>query len=232
MSDNASSTSSNSRAGSASAPFRSDSPAGRSSTSPSRYDKGELRSLIRRQRRLRSPEMMSEVAGTLGANWPSLRSLANEPDLVLGYQPTSFEPDPRLLLHRALSEGVQVLLPRPVGSERLEWVSAEDRHLDSRLTKLPSPPGPAVGTGSEPLAGRSALMLLPALAADPTTGFRLGQGGGYYDRLIADIRDADCQVLLVTIVHDDELLQIPAQPHDQAVDAILTESGLRVVHPG
>ena len=172
---------------------------------------------------------MTDVAEALGGTWPALRVMAQDPDLVLGYQPTSFEPDPRAVLGNALSEGQPVLLPRPAGSERLEWVSAEDRHLDSRLTKLPSPPGPTVGVGPEPLIGKSALILIPALAADPATGFRLGQGGGYYDRLIADLRQSDCRVLLVTIVHDDELQEIPAQPHDQAVDAVLTESGLRVI---
>lgn len=194
--------------------------------------KDELRSLVRGQRRLRSSKQMSDVAEALGRRWSTLREMAEDPELVLGYQPTRFEPDPRTLLGHAISEGQQVLLPRPAGPERLEWVSAEDRHLDARLTGLPSPPGPTVGVGSEPMVRKSALILVPALAADPRTGLRLGQGGGYYDRLIASLKGIDCRVLLITIVHDDELHRIPAQPHDQAVDVILTESGLRVIRPG
>lgn len=175
---------------------------------------------------------MSEIAGALGRAWPALQSMAGEPDLVLGYQPTRFEPDPRILLDRALCEGCEVLLPRPTGPGQLEWVSARDHHLDSRLDGLPSPNGPRVGVGVEPLSGKSALALVPALAADPRTGFRLGQGGGYYDRLIAGSRDSNIPVLFVAIVHDDELLEVPALPHDQAVDALLTESGLRVIRSG
>lgn len=192
-------------------------------------DKDELRSLIRNRRRLRSLEQMFGVAEALGHMWPTLRLMAEDPDLVLGYQPTRFEPDPRTLLGNAISEGQQVLLPRPLGSERLEWVSATPEHLVSRLDRLPSPDGPTVGVGSELLVDKSAVMLIPALAADPRTGLRLGQGGGYYDRLIEDLRRSGCRVLLVAIVHEDELLDVPVMPHDQAVDVILTETGLRVI---
>lgn len=205
------------------------SPSGATGRADVAVNKDALRALLRSQRRLRSQEKMTDVAVALGRAWPTLRSMSQDPTLVLGFQPTRFEPDPRVLLGSALSEGKRVLLPRPVGTERLEWVSAETSHLGTRLDELPSPHGPAVGVGGEIAAGHSALILIPALAADPKTGFRLGQGGGYYDRFLADVRRTDGQVLLVTIVHDNELLDVPAMPHDQAIDAILTESGLRVI---
>jgi 5-formyltetrahydrofolate cyclo-ligase len=210
-------------------PTGSDHSATESDSSGIAATKDNLRNSIRTQRRLRPVKQMATVADALGHTWPTLRSMAGNPGLVLGYQPTRFEPDPRSLLVDVMSDGLQVLLPRPVGSERLEWITAGPEHLESRLDTMPSPSGPTLGVGAEPLAGKSSVVLVPALAADPSTGLRLGQGGGYYDRLIESLRKSDCRILLVAIVHDNELLSVPAMPHDQAVDVILTESGVRPI---
>jgi len=95
---------------------------------------------------------------------------------------------------------------------------------DHRLA-IPEPAvDDALGAGAAGLAASGcAVVLVPALAID-RAGFRLGQGGGYYDRLLADVpRHADGGPLLVAVVHDDELLDaLPHEPHDRPVDAVLT----------
>ncbi len=70
-------------------------------------------------------------------------------------------------------------------------------------------------------------MLVPALAAG-RDGVRLGQGGGFYDRALADLPPHPEGPLVVAVVHDDELLaagEVPSAPHDRRVDAVLTPSG-------
>ena len=60
----------------------------------------------------------------------------------------------------------------------------------------------------------------PGLAVD-RSGRRLGQGGGSYDRALVHVRpDVD----IVTLLWDDELLDtdVPAEPHDRRVTAVLT----------
>ncbi len=62
-------------------------------------------------------------------------------------------------------------------------------------------------------------VLIPAVAVDKN-GYRLGMGGGYYDRYIARTHKAE----LIAAVYDCQLAQwIPTDEHDIQVDAIITE---------
>jgi 5-formyltetrahydrofolate cyclo-ligase len=88
-----------------------------------------------------------------------------------------------------------------------------------------------LGTGAVAGAG---LVVVPALAVD-RTGNRLGRGGGGYDRALARRRDraGTGPGAVVAVVFADELLdEVPTQPHDQPVDAILTTGGLAAVTRG
>jgi len=63
-----------------------------------------------------------------------------------------------------------------------------------------------------------ALALVPALAVD-MDGSRLGRGGGYYDRYLADFPG-----LTLALISEDRLLdQIPAQLHDVRLHGAVTE---------
>ena len=58
-------------------------------------------------------------------------------------------------------------------------------------------------------------------------GYRLGYGGGYYDRSIAEIRAAK-PVITIGLAYDE--LEVDAVPHDaydQRLDWVLTPSGPR-----
>jgi 5-formyltetrahydrofolate cyclo-ligase len=68
------------------------------------------------------------------------------------------------------------------------------------------------------------MMLIPAVAMD-RRGYRLGYGGGYYDRLLADpIWD---RVVKIGVVFDFAYLdRLPVEDWDLPVDAICTESGI------
>ena len=58
------------------------------------------------------------------------------------------------------------------------------------------------------------LIIVPALAAD-RRGYRLGRGGGSYDRALARVGSA---VPTVALLYDGELLdEVPAGPLDQRV---------------
>lgn len=73
------------------------------------------------------------------------------------------------------------------------------------------------------------LVLVPGLAFDPN-GRRLGRGKGYYDRLLPQVTGEFCGVAIDWQV----LPEVPAGPHDQRLDCILTPTrwiacGARVV---
>ncbi|GAA3068202.1 MULTISPECIES: 5-formyltetrahydrofolate cyclo-ligase [Actinomycetes] len=153
---------------------------------------------------------------------------------VAAYLPMAHEPDVRPFLTRHLRRGGQVLLPRVADDPvpRLEWVSWAAQSETRRHPVLPldEPVGHAQ-TLSDVLAEGPLQMLLPALAVD-TSGHRLGQGGGYYDRMFAEVEAADLreQVSAWAVVGPEEVLpagSFPVEPHDLAVDAVVTPEGLR-----
>lgn len=67
------------------------------------------------------------------------------------------------------------------------------------------------------------LVIAPLLAFD-RDGRRLGQGGGYYDRALAALRARKAVFVLGLAYVGQETHGLPIEPHDQRLDAILTES--------
>ncbi|MDZ4362557.1 5-formyltetrahydrofolate cyclo-ligase [Brevundimonas sp.] len=68
------------------------------------------------------------------------------------------------------------------------------------------------------------LVILPLLAFDDT-GARLGQGGGHYDRTLAQLR-RNTAVLAIGLAYAGQCLDsLPIEAHDQGLDGILTETG-------
>jgi len=65
------------------------------------------------------------------------------------------------------------------------------------------------------------VILCPAYAYELSNKKRLGKGGGYYDRY-SEKTEA---TLIGVVFHSQLVLNIPCEPHDCAVDAIVTEQG-------
>jgi 5,10-methenyltetrahydrofolate synthetase len=83
----------------------------------------------------------------------------------------------------------------------------------------------------EPTRGEK---LMPDVLLVPTLGFtdqgaRLGYGGGYYDRTLADLDTAGKNFLALGIAWDqariEEQTEYRPEAHDYPLDAILTPSG-------
>lgn len=68
------------------------------------------------------------------------------------------------------------------------------------------------------------LILIPCLACD-VNGYRLGYGGGFYDRMLADPRWAD-KITIGIVFEYARVPQVPRQPWDIPLSGICTESGL------
>ena len=100
------------------------------------------------------------------------------------------------------------------GSRELAWADAGEMMPDSR--GIPTPTGARVAGNPQELLGLGLrVVLVPALATD-AHGNRLGQGGGYYDRLLAVLPR---EVVRIALVGPGELLEaIPREEHDEPVD--------------
>lgn len=73
-----------------------------------------------------------------------------------------------------------------------------------------------------------ALIIVPGLAFDDL-GFRIGYGGGYYDRFLAELRARGIRHTTVGLVFATcHLLALPHEPHDIPVDIIVDER--RIIH--
>jgi 5-formyltetrahydrofolate cyclo-ligase len=68
-----------------------------------------------------------------------------------------------------------------------------------------------------------ALCFVPMVAFDPD-GFRLGQGKGYYDRFLEKFQG---HKVGVGFSWQEAAGHIPVEPHDQPLETIVTERGIR-----
>ena len=70
------------------------------------------------------------------------------------------------------------------------------------------------------------VILAPLLAFD-SAGGRLGYGGGFYDRTIADFASRDHKASVIGLAYDGQKLdRVPVGPFDMPLDAVLCPSGL------
>jgi 5-formyltetrahydrofolate cyclo-ligase len=115
--------------------------------------------------------------------------------------------------------GARVLLPVvPPAGRTLSWAVDTGEFATGRFGLL-EPVGPRLN--ADALATVDAVVV-PAVAV-ARDGVRLGRGGGYYDVALATL---GADVLVVAVVFDDELVgELPAEPHDRRVGAVVTPSG-------
>jgi 5-formyltetrahydrofolate cyclo-ligase len=79
------------------------------------------------------------------------------------------------------------------------------------------------------------LILVPLLAFD-ADGYRLGYGGGFYDRTIHALRNhnATPPLFIGAGYNSQEVARVPTDAHDQPLDGVITEQGVsifNVTHP-
>lgn len=134
------------------------------------------------------------------------------------YWPIRDELDSRALMNQAGEVGHTVALPvvgeRGGGLTFRVWTPGMDLIGGPFGTSEPSPTAPAV---------RPDVLVLPLLAFD-SQGYRLGYGGGYYDRTVRALRRAGSAPLVVGIAYAaQEVETVPRGARDERLDWIVTE---------
>ncbi|MDR2111830.1 MAG: 5-formyltetrahydrofolate cyclo-ligase [Candidatus Accumulibacter sp.] len=155
------------------------------------------------------------LRGHLQLNFPRLAAMR------VGFcWPINNEPDLRPLLEtwmRAGNAGFAALLPvvreRDAALAFRRWRPGAAMVVDRYGI-----PAPAEGDFAQPQA-----LLIPLAAFDPA-GFRLGYGGGYFDRTLARLRPRPLAIGVgFELCWVDSILP---EPHDQRLDAVVTEGGV------
>lgn len=139
--------------------------------------------------------------------------------VAAGYHALGAELSPWPALRRLQAAGARIVLPAaPEPHAPLVFRAwAADQPLELDAARIPSPPAAAQALTPD-------LVLAPLIAFD-AAGYRLGQGGGYYDRTLAALRAAGRLFVIGLAYAGQQVERIPHDAHDQPLDAILTESG-------
>lgn len=138
---------------------------------------------------------------------------------IAAYAALPEEPDLAPLVRAAWASGKRVVLP--IVAERhapLRWREhTPDVTLIRGSFRVPVPPP----TSAEVAAADVALVVVPALAVDPR-GYRVGYGGGYYDRSLAEMPDA---VRVWLGQPEQQVARVPVESTDAPVHWLVTRSG-------
>jgi len=175
-----------------------------------------LREAAFARRRARPPAQRAAAAAAIAT--ALLHGLAGARTLA-AFVPEEIEPGYGRLPAAYTQLGARVLLPVvPSDGSELAWAVDTGRLAPGRFGLL-EPVGPRLGPTA---IGAADVVVVPALSVD-RSGARLGRGGGYYDRALPYVRQG---ALLVAVVFDDEFVdELPVEPHDRHVTAVVTPSG-------
>ena len=139
------------------------------------------------------------------------------PAVVSGFWPIKEEIDIRPLMIELSNQGCQLALP---------VVQGKGLPLVFRAWRPGDPLEAGVFGTLQPSAKREVMepdaLIVPLLACDEE-GWRLGYGGGFYDRTLAGLR-AKKVITAVGVGFNDQLVpQVPHGPSDQRLDWLLTD---------
>lgn len=140
--------------------------------------------------------------------------------IVSGYMAIRDELDARVLLDLVEARGLTIALPVVVGSGKP--LMFRKFRLTDALT--PGPMGVPQPAASAPTVEPD-VMFIP-LAAFDGAGDRLGYGAGYYDRTLAGLRARKPVAAFGLAFATQRVERVPTEPHDQRLDAVVTESGV------
>ena len=167
--------------------------------------KKELRARLRQER----TQNFSASDFTVIVNSPEIASATT----IASYVSYGVEPSTEEINQGFLKAGKKLLLPR-VNGELLDWVYWDGDIKKLKVSKnLAGPIGPATADFSE-----LSVVIVPALHID-SDGYRLGQGGGFYDRALTHLPGWK-----IGLVHTGELtgMRLPREAHDVPLDAAAT----------
>lgn len=174
-------------------------------------DKAALRREIREKKRAMSEEEIVRRSEKLGQLFTDSQAY-REAKTIYGYLPYNQEVRTVPMLEQALKDGKRVAVPKVYG-DTMRFIYLEDfSGLEKSSMGIPEPIADA------PVAeDKTALVLMPGLAFTKN-GDRMGYGGGFYDRFLAEEPDHPTLALCYEFQMVEKL---PTEEFDIPVDTVL-----------
>ncbi len=195
---------------------------------PAAREKSELRATLLAERNRLAPGTVRKDSAAM-ARWLCKADFFATAETVLLYLPVKNEMDTRELFPKLFRRGATVLLPRCREDESGELdmyrVTGLAQVLPGRFGILEPDPG-----ACRPAGNRTPdAALVPGVAFD-RHGYRLGFGGGYYDRLFA--RPEMARTIRVGLAYDFQIVEnLPREPWDSPMHALCTPRELLWIRP-
>lgn len=144
---------------------------------------------------------------------------AHRGQVLSGYMPmrTEIDPLPAMAAHAAAGGRVCV----PVIPGRAQPLRFREWTPDCALEEGPF--GARVPAGGDWLVPQ--VLIVPLLSFDRRL-FRLGYGGGFYDRTLEGLRAAGPVTAIGYAFAAQEVAEVPIEPTDQPLDLVVTETGV------
>ncbi len=177
--------------------------------------KQDLRTIVRGRRARRSAYERDQLA----AQWVTTAiDFIGSSRTVACYVSVNDEPPTRLILEAAAHAGVRILLPKlgPRLAREWAWYEGED---DLRVYAPGRPPEPSGEAVSAEILANVDAIIMPALLID-RVGHRIGQGGGWYDRVLKQVSSS---TRIGAMVYPEEYVnqELPQEDMDRRVPYVL-----------
>lgn len=138
------------------------------------------------------------------------------------YSPIRGEPDLRPLVEQLLSEGFSVVLPIVIGKDaplKFSRYTRDDALAVSALAV--SALGILEPELDELNSIRPDVVVIPCVGFDKH-GYRLGYGGGFYDRTLAAWKQEGHEPLTIGVAYDEALVMFEVGTFDVPMDEVVT----------
>jgi len=174
-------------------------------------DKKALRAQIRAQKRAMTQQQIEEASCRLGELFVQTEQYQNA-KTIYGYLPYNQEVRTVPMLEQAIRDGKRVAVPKVYGDE-MKFIYMDDlNQVAIGYANIPEPVADA------PIADdKTALVLMPGLAFTKN-GDRMGYGGGFYDRFLAEEPNHPTVALCYAFQMVESL---PTEEYDIPVDCVL-----------
>ena len=174
-------------------------------------DKKELRRQISKRKREMTESEIENASRVLAEKFVNSQ-VYRDAKTIYGYMPYNQEVRTIPMMEQALRDGKRVAVPKVYG-DTMKFIYMDDlSQVEEGYYNIPEPiaDGPVA---EDP----TALVLMPGLAFDET-GNRMGYGGGFYDKFLAQEPDHPTVALCYAFQMVDH---IPTEEYDIPVDCVL-----------